>query len=307
MNKNPRCQQIDVASRGNDINRLFFEKMAVKSLYASQVHSNFEFTEDGRFFKKDLNRVGIRGYDAVLLRLPHPVAPGFWQYLATAYPNTLFINAPKGIEITGTKGFLLNFPDLCPPMKRCKSIQEIEEFRSRFPVVLKPVRSYAGLGIVKIEGDRVYGSEGGEMNWQNFVQSLEGKNFDYLAVKYLENVHQGDKRIVICKGEILGAALRTPAAGGWVCNVARGGRSSGAEADEQEKAIIARLNPVLEGHGIIFYGIDTLVGEDGKRVLSEINTLSIGGLTKIEDYSKRPVVRQAADLLWQHIGSKLED
>ncbi len=306
MLKNNRCSQVDVASRGNDINRLFFEKMAIKSLYATRVHSNFDFTEDGRFFKKDLKKIGLRSYDAVLLRLPHPVAPGFWQFLAGEYPNTLFVNSPTGIEITGSKAYMLNFPDLCPPLQRCKNLQDIENFRQRFPIVLKPLRSYAGLGIVKIEGDKVQKAEGGEMTWDAFADSLRGKSFDYLGAKFLENVHQGDKRIVICNGKILGAALRKPAPGNWVCNVARGGKSSGAEADEDEQAIIERLNPVLAAHGVIFYGIDTLVGDDGKRTLSEINTLSIGGLPKIAEYSGRPVVRQAADLLWEYIVSKLE-
>lgn len=305
MQKNPRCERIDVASRGNDINRLFFEKMAVKSLYASQVHSNFDFTEDGRFFKKNLEKTGIRSYDAVLLRLPHPVAPGFWQFLATEYPNTLFVNAPKGIEITGSKAYMLNFPDLCPPLRRCKTLADIEAFRQQFPIVLKPLRSYAGLGIVKIDGEKVARAEGGELNWEAFARSLEGKPFDYLAAKFLKNVNQGDKRIVICNGEILGAALRLPAPGNWVCNVARGGKSSGAEADGNERTIIEKLNPVLAAHGIIFYGIDTLVNDEGQRVLSEINTLSIGGLPKIAEYSGRPVVRQAADLLWKYIESKI--
>ena len=307
MMKNPRCHQIDVVSRGNDINRLFFEKMAVKSLYAIRVHPNFGFTEDGRFFKKNLLKVGIRSYDAVLLRLPHPVAPGFWQFLSNEYPNTIFINSPAGIETTGSKAYMLNFPGLCPPLLRCRTLQEIEAFRQQFPIVLKPLRSYAGLGIVKIEGEKVLKAEGGEMTWESFAKSLEGKIFDYLAAKFLGNVQQGDKRIVICNGKILGAALRLPSPGNWVCNVARGGKSTGAEADENEEAIIEQLNPVLMAHGIIFYGIDTLMGDDGKRVLSEINTLSIGGLPKIAEYSGRPVVRQAADLLWEYFESKLED
>ncbi len=307
MMKNPCCHHIDAVSRGNDINRLFFEKMAVKSLYASRVHSSFNFTEDGRYFKKDLHKVGIRNYDAVLLRLPHPVTPGFWQFLSNEYPNTVFVNSPTGIEITGSKAYMLNFPDLCPPLRRCKTLQDIDDFRQQFPIVLKPVRSYAGLGIVRIDGEKVMKAEGGEMTWDSFAKSIEGQSFDYLGTKFLKNVDQGDKRIVVCKGQVLGAALRLPAPGKWVCNVARGGKSTSAEADENEAAIVERLNPALAGHGIIFYGIDTLMGDEGKRVLSEINTLSIGGLPKIAEYSGRPVVRQAADLLWEYIASKLKD
>ena len=307
MSKDPQCSGIDVVSRGNDINQLFFEKMAVKSLYATKVHSNFSFTPDGRFLKKDLHKVGLRSYDAVLLRLPHPIAPGFLQHLASSYPNTLFINAPQGIELTGSKTYLLNFPELCPPLKHCKTIADIEEFRKLFSIVLKPVRNYGGRGVIKIEDEKAYRAEGGEMPLEIFFKSLEGQKIDFIAARYLKNVSLGDKRIIVCNGQILGAALRLPANNGWVCNVARGGKSSGAEADEDEMAIIGRLNPALAALGIIFYGIDTLVNDDGRRVLSEINTLSIGGLSKIAEYSRRPVVRQAADILWDYIDSKLKE
>ncbi|MCB0520397.1 MAG: hypothetical protein H6577_25045 [Lewinellaceae bacterium] len=307
MLKDPRCKGIDVASRGVDLNRLFFEKMAVKSLYATTAIHTFDYTEDGRFFKKDQHKVGLRSYDVVLLRLPHPIAPGFWQFLEKEYPHVLFVNAPSGIELTGSKAFLLNFPTLCPPLRLCKSIEDIAEFKQPNPIVLKPLRSYAGLGIVKIEGEKVSKAEGGELSWTAFTQMLQGKNIEYLGAKFLKNVSQGDKRIVVCKGEILGAALRMPAPGNWVCNVARGGKSSGAEADVDEQEIIRQIDPVLASHGIVFYGIDTLVGDDGKRVLSEINTVSIGGLPKIAEYSGRPVVGQAAGLLWDYIEAKLED
>lgn len=307
MLKNPLCAGIDVASRGLDVNQFFFEKMAVKSLYVSRVHNSFSFSPDGRYFKKDLQKTGLRSYDAILLQLPHPVAPVFWQFLTSEYPSTLFINTPKGIELTGSKAYMLSYPDLCPPMKRCKSIRDIEEFRLNFPIVLKPVRNYGGQGIVKIEGEKVSRAEGGELSYSHFIKSLEAKSFDFLGVRFLKNVTQGDKQIVVCNSQILGAALWLPAPNGWVCNIARGAKPTSAEPDEHEKAIIARLNPALVAHGVIFYRIDTLVNDDGKRVLSEINTLDIGGLPEIQEYSRKPVTRQAADLLWSYIDSKLNE
>jgi glutathione synthase len=305
--KDSRCQGIDVASRGNELNRLFFEKMALKSLYASTASHTFGFAGNDRFFKKDLIKVGLRSYDAVLLRIPHPVASGFWQFLAQEYPHVLFINAPKGIEHTGSKEYLLQFPQLCPPLRLCRYLDEIADFKNNYPIVLKPLHSYGGQGILKIDGDKVSKSEGGDMSWGEFAAKLQGKPVAYLGTKFLENVHLGDKRIVVCKGQVLGAALRTPPKGSWICNVAMGGKSSMAQPDEDEMAIIRQIDPHLASHGIIFYGIDTLVGDDGKRVLSEINTTSIGGLPKIAEYSGKPVVGQAAGLLLDYIEERLMD
>ncbi len=305
--KDSRCHSIDVASRGNELNRLFFEKMAVKSLYATKAIHTFDFTENGRFYKKDLIKTGLRSYDAVLLRIPHQVPSDFWQFLSKEYPHILFVNEPKGIDLTGSKDYMLQFPQFCPPQRLCRSIDDITSFKENFPIVLKPLRSFGGQGIIKIDGEKVSKSEGGNMSWSDFVKFQAGNQQAFLGAKFLEKVHLGDKRIVICKGQVLGAALRTPTNGGWICNVARGGKSSFAEADADELAIIRHLDPILASHGIIFYGIDTLVGDDGKRVLSEINTTSIGGLPKIAEYSGKPVVRQAAGLIWDHIAAKLEE
>lgn len=301
MLKHSRCKGIDVASRGNSDNLLFFEKMMVKTLTVSPVDLNFFFYPDGKCFKKGQKRVSLLDYDAVLLRLPHPIAGGFWEFLMANFPNSFFINAPVGIVATGSKAFLLNYPKFSPPLRLCLSVDDIIDFKNNFPIVLKPLKSYAGQGIVKIAGDRVSLAEGGEKSFPAFIKSLEGKPIEYLGAKFLQNVSQGDKRIVVCCGKILGAALRLPKPGNWVCNVARGGSSTGAEADEDEQAIIRRLSTDLEKLGVVFFGVDTLAGDDGRRLLSEINTLSIGGLPKIAEYSGRPVVRQAADLLWDHI------
>ncbi len=304
MQRHPLCHSVDIASRGIADNFLFFEKMVVKSLYVSPVDGNFVFTPEGRFFEKNLRKTGFADYDAVLLRLPHPVTEGFWKFLSSQFPKTLFINDPLGIIATGTKTFLLNFPELSPPLKHCTSFEEIEEFRKQFPIVLKPPHGYGGKGIVKIADNTVSPAEGGSLTYTKWVKSFGKTAPDFLAVKYLKKVQEGDKRIVVCCGEILGAALRYPRPGSWICNISQGGRASRAEPDVDELEIIKNINHVLEGFGVIFYGIDTLVDDSGKRVLSEINTLSVGGLIRIEEFSKKPATQKAADLLWNYIANK---
>ena len=70
--------------------------------------------------------------------------------------------------------------------------------------------------------------------------------------------------------------------------------------DEDDEAIIEMINPVLSKMGIVMYGVDTLVGDDGRRVLSEINTTSIGGLPQIANFRREPLVDEAMDLIWQY-------
>lgn len=301
MRKNKRCKQIDVASRSLKANDLFFEKMAVRSLFAAPVTQNFSFDAGGKHFTQHLRQVRPYAYDAILLRLPHPVSDAFWSFLETAFPKMLFINQPSGMRKIGNKAFMLQFPQLCPPMKLCQSLEEIDAARQQYPIVLKPLFSYGGKGILQIRGEEVLRSEGGKMSFQEFAQAYEADPIPYLAVKFLENVDRGDKRLVVCCGEVLGAALRLPAAGSWVCNIAQGGSSTPATPDDDELAIIATIDPVLKKNGVVFYGIDTLVDDDGRRKLSEINALSIGGLYAMQNEHGIPAAKRAADLLWNYI------
>ena len=119
-------------------------------------------------------------------------------------------------------------------------------------------------------------------------------------VKYLKNVTQGDKRIIVVNGKIMGASLRLPPEGSWICNASMGGSSYAAEVDKDEENIISVINPVLSKMGIVMYGIDTLVNDERRRVLSEINTTSIGGLPQIAGFRKKPVVEEAIDLIWKY-------
>jgi glutathione synthase len=244
--------------------------------------------------------VSLRDYDVVWLRLPPPLSLTFLEFLSGSFPNQFFINDPIGIYETGSKAFLLNFEQYCPPMKRCQSIEDIIEFKRQFPIVLKPLREYGGKGIVRIDGDVVWqGNE--QIAFQAFTEQQKGSAMDYMGVKFLKNVSEGDKRIVVVNGQILGASLRLPADGSWLCNVAMGGSSNPAEVTSEERAIISGIHPHLAKLGVIMYGVDTLVDDEGRRVLSEINTTSIGGVAQIAQQNGEPVIEKAVALIWDYI------
>lgn len=297
------CIQVDVASRGNEMNDLFFKKDLSSGLYVTKADENFTFSEEGNSFKKYNHRESLSEYDAVWLRLPPPLSDSFLDFLIEKFPGQLIFNDPKGIQITGNKKFLMKFPELCPPMKICTSVEDIEIFKNRFPIVLKPFREYGGKGIVRIDGNKVWeGKE--ETTFDHFIKKIEHSEIEYLGVKFLKNVSQGDKRIIVVGGKILGASLRLPAKGSWICNVAMGGNSVHSKPDGEEIKIVERLNPTLSKLGIVMYGIDTLTNDEGKRVLSEINTTSIGGLAYVSKFSNESPVEETANLIWNYITEK---
>ena len=305
MRSHPACAQLDVATRGGGLNDFFFDRKRSESLFVNRVDEHFAFHANGRSFRKNLRREQLQQYDVIWLRMPPPLSDDFLDFLRNAFPGKLIINRPEGIQKTGDKRFLLEFPGLCPPMKACTSVEDILEFKNRFPIVLKPFREYGGRGIVKIDGDQVWEGEK-KSSLQEFITRIQNTDIGYLGVRYLKNVGQGDKRIIVVDGHIMGASLRLPPQGSWICNVAQGGQARPSEADTDERVMIAELHPVLEEMGIVMYGVDTLVGEDGKRVLSELNTTSIGGLPQMAKFSGIPLLQQAAGLMWNYITLKIQ-
>lgn len=303
LSNHPMCAQMDVATRGNPYNDPFFKAKLPARIQARPVNRNFKFRDDGHAYEQRKKIVSLHDYDVIWLRLPPPIPESFLNFLATAFPKQLFINDPRGIWETGSKGFLTAFPELCAPMEICTSVEDIQRARDKYPIVLKPMRAYGGQGIVRIDGDKAWvGKE--EMPLSSFLAQLDGQEINYLAVKFLKNVDQGDKRLVVVNGKIMGASLRLPPKDSWICNVAMGGSSNQAEADADEQQIVKRLHPVLRKKGILMYGIDTLVGDDGRRLLSEINTTSIGGLPQIAQQNGKPLVEEASELIWNYIAKK---
>ncbi len=300
------CSQIDVATRHLTINDYFFKDQNTDQLYACPATEFFSFHPDGKELKSNLLRVSVKEYDAIWLRLPPPLSKEFLDFLSASFPQQIIINDPNGIYKAGSKEFLLNFSTCCPPMKVCRSIDDIIEFKHQFPIVLKPFREYGGKGILKIDGDTVW--EGNQsFSFASFKEQIANQKIEFLGVQFLKNVSQGDKRIIVVNGEILGASLRLPAENSWLCNVAMGGHSILSKVDEAERAIVQQIHPILTEMGILMYGVDTLMGNEGKRVLSEINTTSIGGLPQIAEQTGKPLVKRTIQLIGEYILQKMNE
>lgn len=293
---------VDIASRAVSWNDGFFDKKIDSPIFATSVNSDFAFSRIKHPLDVEFKAVDESQYDLIWLRLPPPLDKGFLDYLSLRFQRHVIINSPYGIHHTGTKEFLLNFTSVCPPLKVCKDIDDIIEFKEEFPIVLKPFRAYGGAGIMRIDNDTVW-SGNRKISFTEFQNQYDGT--EYLGVKFLKNVDKGDKRIVVVNGKILGASLRMPANGSWICNVAMGGSSNKTEITQEEYEIIEAINPRLKEMGIVMYGVDTLVDDNGKRVLSELNTTSIGGLPQIAEMNQEPLVEKAIDLIWDYYEEQL--
>jgi len=236
MNNNPACRSIEVASRGNSDNNSFFYDYSSTDITSLKVDNDFDYQESGERFLKANIKAKLEDYDVVFIRIDRPVTDEFLDFITTHVPEHRIINRPAGIRATGSKDFLLNFPELCPPMRLCSSLSDILEFYAHFPIVLKPLRSYGGKGILRIIEDTVWENDTQySLNeYQHILeQNLKNKG-EYLAMKYLKNVDQGDKRVIVVNGKVMGTTLRIPKQGSWICNLSAGGSSGFAEPNDNE-------------------------------------------------------------------------
>jgi glutathione synthase len=304
LQRHPAVQSVFVASRANTANDGFFYDHQHTQLQAWALDGEMTFEQGARRFQYGTTTVDATDFDWVWLRLPHPTPEGFYDFLRSQVGEDRIFNRPSGVEETGNKAFLTQFPQWCPDVRLCQTYEEVEAMQELYPIVLKPLRSYGGKDILKIKNGKVYEDQG-PVPLSTYEQILQ-QGFDqggYLGMRYLKNVRKGDKRVIVVNGQVLGAVLRMPPRGSWRCNAALGGRAVLSDVDENERRIAREMADLLLPKGIAMFGMDTLVNDSGERVLSELNTTSIGGVTPLQQLSGQPKVRQAVDLLVDYLGA----
>ncbi len=298
LHQQDTVDKVVVASRGYGRNRAFFEGDFSQTLYGSPVGPDFRFFFD--FVIHSRLEIYITEFDFVLLRLPQPIPSSFLHNIGQYSPEHRIINQPLGVLETSSKAFLIHFKHLTPPIHLCQSVEDIQDFGQAFPIVLKPLYDYGGRGIVKIDQQQVWYGNEGPIAWETFASDFRSSPQTYLAMKYLSNLQAGDKRIVVANGQVLSSTLRYPPEGSWLCNVSQGGKSESSEMTNEERLLVKQITPVLQERGIFIYGLDTLMDEKGRRVLSEINTLSVGGLAHQDDAQTVRITRKFVRLLMKY-------
>ena len=293
-------QKVCVATRRDTLNSGFFSDSSESTLHTVRVGSDFSYTDEGSAFR-DPVKVDIADFDVVLLRLAPPIPQEFLSKLEKVYNADRIINRPSGITVTGSKRFLMEVSELCPPIQILETIEDAVRMSKEYPIVLKPFNAYGGAGILRM-ADGLVVSEGENIAADPYFGGA-GRSWytAFLGMKFLENVAAGDKRNIVIDGHVIGSTLRLPAEGSWLCNISQGGRSELSMPDADELKIAEALSQRLKQEGIIIYGFDTLVDENGRRVLSEINTTSVGGIVHLERDDSRDVLRGAVEHLIDYI------
>ena len=206
--------------------------------------------------------------DAVLMRKDPPFDI---EYIYTTYlleraqaAGTLIVNDPRSLRDANEKLFTAWFPELTPPTLVCRNDSDIRAFlREQGEIILKPLEGMGGAAVLRLRAD--------DPNLTVAIELLtdHGSRF-VMAQRYLPEIRDGDKRILMVDGEPIPYALaRIPAHGETRGNLAAGGTGVGIPLGEAERAICDVVGPVLREKGLLFVGLD-VIGD----CLTEINVTS---------------------------------
>jgi glutathione synthase len=218
----------------------------------------------------------LREMDVVLMRQDPPFDMAYitaTHVLEHIHPKTLVVNDPVHVRNAPEKLFVTHFEGVMPPTLISADVEDIRAFRrDHKDIIIKPLYGNGGAGVFHIRPDD-----------ENLGALLEMFTTVWrepvIVQRYVPEVRQGDKRIILIDGKAAGAINRVPAAGEARSNMHVGGRPEKTTLTKREQEICEIIGPALRERGLIFVGID-VIGD----YLTEINVTSPTGLQEINRF-----------------------
>jgi glutathione synthase len=212
--------------------------------------------------------------DVILMRQDPPFDMAYitaTHLLEHVRDEVLVVNDPVSVRNAPEKLFATHFEGLMPPTLITADRDEILAFRREHrEIILKPLFGNGGAGVFHLLPDDDNLNALLELFTQLYREPI-------IVQRYLPEVRQGDKRIILIEGEPLGAVLRVPPAGEARANLHVGGKAAKTTLTPREREICAAIGPALREQGLVFVGID-VIGD----YLTEINVTSPTGIQEID-------------------------
>ena len=237
-------------------------------------------------------RALLSSFDVILMRQDPPFDLNYitaTHFLERIHPKTLVINDPASVRNAPEKVFVTQFPQLMPPTLLTRDLAEIKAFRAEHgDIVMKPLYGHGGGAVFRLTRDDLNFGSLYDMFTVTFREP-------WVIQKFLPEVRDGDKRIILVDGEYAGAVNRVPAADDLRSNMVRGGSPKETELSAREREICRTIGPALRERGLLLVGIDVIGGW-----LTEINVTSPTGVRAIRNLGGPDI----AALVWDKIETK---
>lgn len=256
------CGQRDLAWQGGDVRaRLTPTRLSAAFIEALDPAA----AGDAWYSQGDPEDRLLADMDVVFMRVDPPFD---MNYIYTTYlleraedQGTLIVNKPASLRDCNEKFFATAFASCCPPLIVSSDEQRLRAFHAeQGNVVFKPLDGMGGANIFRIMGD--------DPNLGVVLESLtRGGDEPVMGQRYLPEIADGDKRILLIDGEPIPYALaRIPKQGESRGNLAAGGTGVGRELTDRDRWIAEQVGPALKARGLLWVGID-VIGD----YLTEVN------------------------------------
>ncbi len=210
----------------------------------------------------------LTALDAILMRKDPPFDI---EYVYTTHlleiaerAGVLVVNRPAALRDTNEKLAVAWFPDCAAPTLVTRRADALRAFLAEHrDIIVKPLQAMGGESVFRVTE--------GNPNINVIIEIMTARGATLtMAQRYLPEIKDGDKRILLVDGEPVPYALaRLPAPGETRANLAAGGRGEGRPLTERDREICARVGPALRERGLLFVGLD-VIGD----WLTEINVTS---------------------------------
>jgi glutathione synthase len=219
---------------------------------------------------------GLERLDVLLMRKDPPFD---MEYIYTTYilelaenRGLLVVNKPASLRDINEKAYTSWFPQCTPPSLVTRSRSELLSFLDEHrKIVLKPLDGMGGRSIFVVAA--------GDLNANVIIETLTGDGEKFtLAQRYIPEIVQGDKRVLLIEGEPIDYALaRIPAPGESRGNLVMGAKGEGRPLSARDRWLANEVGPVLRAKGVMFAGLD-VIGD----YLTEINVTSPTGIRELD-------------------------
>jgi glutathione synthase len=235
--------------------------------------------------------------DAVLMRKdpPFDMEYVFATYLLEQAQRigTLVINDPRSLRDANEKVFTLDFPQCTPRTLITRRLADIRAFQNaEGDIILKPLDAMGGANVFLLRP--------GDPNLSVIVEALteRGRRF-CMAQRYLPEIRDGDKRVLMIHGEPVPYCLaRIPAPGETRGNLAAGASAEGRPLTDRDRWIAGQVGPELRARGILFAGLD-VIGD----YLTEINVTSPTCIRELDAQFGLDIAGDLMDAIAAHLAA----
>lgn len=187
--------------------------------------------------------------------------------------GSLIVNKPQSLRDCNEKVFATQFPQCCPPVLVTRDSDRLKAFHQQYQdAIFKPLDGMGGSSIFRLKPE--------DPNVSVIIETLTKNGTEtIMAQKYLPEIIDGDKRILMIDGEPLPYCLaRVPLAGETRGNLAAGGTGVPQPLTERDLWIANEIGPSLKARGLIFVGLDVI-----GNYLTEINVTSPTCIREIDN------------------------